>query len=317
MGQPNGIVESRAATIPKRMASIEPGWDLYRTFLALLEEGSLSGAARALGLAQPTVGRHIEALEGALGLALFTRSQHGLSPTDAATDLRPHAQALAATAASLLRAASGQGREVGGVVRVTASEVVGVEILPPILTSLRERHPALVIELTLSNSVDNLLRREADIAVRMVEPAQDALVVRHLGDIALGLHAHRTYLERHGTPQAFDDLARHTLIGFDRETPAIRSMLKRAPGFGRSMFALRADSDLAQLAAIRAGFGIGVCQVALAARDASLVRVLPDAFEMRLGTWLAMHEDLRPSPRCRAAYDALAEGLRKYAHGHG
>jgi len=221
-------------------------------------------------------------------------------------------QALAATAASLLRAASGQKREVKGAVRITASEVVGVEILPPILTDLRKRHPDLVVELALSNSVEDLLRREADIAIRMVEPMQDALVVRHLGEMVLGLHAHRRHLEHHGTPASIEDLARYTLIGFDRETPAIRSMLKCAPGIARSMFALRADSDLAQLAAIRAGFGIGVCQVALAARDASLVRILPEAVGMQLGTWLAMHEDLRSSPRCRVTYDALAEGLRSY-----
>jgi DNA-binding transcriptional LysR family regulator len=294
------------------MSHSEPSWDLYRTFLAVLREGSLSGAARSLGLTQPTIGRHIEALEEAIGFQLFTRSPQGLAATEAALELRPYAEALSSTAASLLRAASGQGGAVKGTVRVSASEVVGVEVLPPILAALRERHPELVIELALSNVVEDLLRRDADIAVRMVEPSQEALVVKRLGTITLGLHAHRSYLARRGTPKRLEDLATHSVIGFDRETPAIRSMLKRVPRFDVSRFALRTDSDLAQLAAIRAGFGIGVCQVALAARDRALVRVLPDAFELKLGTWLAMHENLRSTPRCRVVFDALAAGLEGY-----
>lgn len=292
------------------MDSTGPSWDLYRTFLAVLREGSLSGAARSLGLTQPTVGRHIEALEQAIGLPLFTRSQRGLAATEAALELRPHAEALASTAASLLRAASGQGGAVRGTVRVSASEVVGVEVLPPLLADLRERYPELVIELALSNAVEDLLRREADIAIRMVEPSQEALVVKRLGTISIGLHAHRRYLERRGTPKRLEDLAAHTVIGFDRETPEIRSMQKRMPKLDVSRFALRTDSHLAQLAAIRAGFGIGLCQVALARRDRDLVRVLPAAFELKLGTWLAMHEDLRSTPRCRAVFDALAVGLK-------
>jgi DNA-binding transcriptional LysR family regulator len=291
------------------MEHTEPSWDLYRTFLAVLREGSLSGAARALGLTQPTIGRHIEALEQAVGFQLFTRSQRGLAATEAALELRPYAETLSSTAASLLRAASGQGSAVKGTVRVSASEVIGVEVLPPVLAALRERHPELVIELAVSNAVEDLLRRDADIAVRMVEPSQEALVVRRLGKVTLGLHAHRRYLGRRGTPKRIEDLATHDVIGFDRETPAIRSMLKRVPRFDVTRFALRSNSDLAQLAAIRAGFGIGVCQVALAKRDRDLVRVLPDAFELKLGTWLAMHENLRSTPRCRIVFDALAAGL--------
>lgn len=290
----------------------DPSWDFYRTFLAVLQEGSLSGAARALGLTQPTIGRHIDALETAIGMQLFTRSQHGLIPTDAATELRPYAEALAATAASLLRVASGHGEAVQGAVRITCSEVVGVEVLPPMLARLRAEHPRLVIELSLSNAVEDLLRRDADIAVRMVKPSQEALVAKYIGDIRLGLHAHRDYLARNGTPARLDRLAAHTVIGFDRETAAIRAMMKRISGLDRSTFALRASSDLAQLAAIRAGFGIGICQVPLAARNPDLVRILPESFELRLETWLAMHENLRSSRRCRVVFDALASGLADY-----
>ena len=287
----------------------EPDWNLYRTFLAVAKERSLSGAARSLGLTQPTVARHIEALEEALGANLFLRSQRGLAPTEAALDLKPYAETLASTAAALLRTATGRSGEVHGSVRITASEVVGVEHLPPILTRLRQRHPGLVIELVLSNALDDLLQRQADIAVRMVEPTQEALIARRLPPVVLGLHARRSYLERRGTPTAIGDLANHDLIGFDQETPAIRAIAARFPALDRSAFALRADSDLAQLAAIRAGFGIGVCQVQVARRDPDLLRVLPDAVAINLPVWIVMHEDLKTSARCRAVFDAMVDGL--------
>ena len=290
-------------------------WELYRSFLGVLRTGSLSGAARLLGVAQPTVGRHIAALEAALGLVLFTRSQTGLLATDAAQALRPHAEAMQSTAAALERAAASFGDGVRGVVRVTASEVIGVEVLPPILQRLRERYPALKVELALSNQMQDLLQREADIAIRMAPPHQDQLVARRIGAIELGLHASPAYLERHGSPASLDDLARHTVIGFDRMTPFVRQALARLPGIGRELFSLRTDSDLAQLALIRAGAGIGVCQAPLARRTPPLVRLLPDALALPLDTWVAMHEDLRGSPRCKAAFDALAEGLLDYVRG--
>ncbi|MEG1326632.1 MAG: LysR family transcriptional regulator, partial [Janthinobacterium sp.] len=169
-------------------------WEYYRSLLAVLQHGSLSGAARALGITQPTVGRHIAALEQALGATLFTRSQLGLLPTEVALALRPHAETMEHTAALMERAASSQGQGVAGTVRIAASEVVGVEVLPPILARLRACHPGLIIELVLSNKVQDLLRREADIAVRMLRPRQEQLVARKVGDIELGLHAHADYL---------------------------------------------------------------------------------------------------------------------------
>ena len=294
------------------MNASDPEWGLYRTFLAVLREGSLSGAARALGLTQPTVSRHVDALESAVGFQLFVRSQQGLAATDGALELKPYAEALAVTTAAMLRTASGQGRGVKGTVRVSASQIMGAEVLPPTFVSLREQHPELQIELVLSNEVDNLLRRDADIAVRMVEPAQEALVVKRIGSVTLGLHAHRRYLDRAGAPRSLEALHRHSVIGFDRETPAIRSMRKRVAGFDAIRFALRTDSDIAQLMAIRAGFGIGICQVALARQDPNLERVLSTAFDLKLGVWIAMHEDLRSTPRCRVVFDALARSLKEH-----
>jgi DNA-binding transcriptional LysR family regulator len=293
-------------------SKIEPDWQWYRSFLSVMERGSLSGAARALGLGQPTMGRHIDRLETALGLKLFTRSFDGFAPTDAARALKPYAVELSATAAALRRAADAHGEGVRGTVRLTASEVIGVEVLPPILAKLRRAHPELQVELMLSNRIDDLLHREADIAVRMVPPAQQALVARRVGGIELGMHAHQSYVEQFGTPKTLEELSSHTVIGFDRENELIRKLQKQFGAFARSSLAFRADSDLAQLAAIRAGFGIGVCQSALAKRDSNLVRILPRKFSVALETWIAMHEDLRGHPRCSVTFAALAEGIASY-----
>jgi len=196
-------------------------------------------------VAQPTVGRHIAALEKSLKLVLFTRSPTGLLPTESAR-------------------------------------------------------------------VQNLLRREADIAVRMTPPRQETLIARHIGRIEVGLHASRQYLADHGTPGNTAELAQQTLIGFDQETSFIRNARKAFPIVSREMFSLRTDSDLAQLALIRAGAGIGACQVPIAKRSASLVRVLAKQFSLPLETWITMHEDLRNRPGCHVAFEALVSGLQQH-----
>lgn len=287
-------------------------WELYRSYLSVLQEGSLSGAARSLGVAQPTVGRHIDTLEQQLGLSLFTRSQQGLLATEAAQALKPFAQSMQANAAALLRAAEAQGSGVRGTVRISASEVVGAEVLPPVIADLQGQYPELNVELVLTNRVQDLLHREADIAVRMVAPEQGSLIARRIGDIELGLHAHRRYLDARGTPQTLEQLTEHALIGFDQETPFLRSARHWLPQWRREHFTLRTDSDLAQLAMIRAGVGIGVCQVRVAQRDPALVRVLAPPFKPRLTSWLTMHEDLRNSPRCKVTFEALLSGLEQY-----
>jgi len=288
------------------------GWELYRSYLSVLQEGSLSAAARALGVAQPTLGRHISALERLLGLTLFTRSHLGLMPTEAALALKSYAEDMSTTAAAMKRAAESQGSGIKGTVRITASEVIGVEVLPAIVAQLQGEHPALRIELVLTNRVQDLLRREADIAVRMTPPRQDQLIARRVGQVELGFYAHQTYLNEHGVPRSLDELAEHSLIGFDKETPFLRAARKALPLWQRDAFTFRTDSDLGQLALIRSGAGIGICQVVLAKRDAQLVRVLPRQFSFDLETWLTMHEDLRHSPRCKVTFDALLAGLQRH-----
>jgi DNA-binding transcriptional LysR family regulator len=289
-----------------------PDWDHYRSFLAVVTTGSLSGAARALGLSQPTVGRHIEALEAALGGgALFTRSPGGLRPTEAALALRPHAEAMALAAEALVRTASGEAEAVRGAIRITASEIVGAEVLPPILTDFHEQRPAVAIELALSNRPEDLLRREADIAVRMVRPSQEALLARRIGTVALGLFAHRRYLQRHGAPASLTDPGQ-AAVGFDRDPSVARAASALGYPLTREFFAFRSDSDLAQLAALRAGFGVGGCMFGIARRDPDLIQVLPDlGFELEM--WVVMHEDLKSSRRMRLMFDHLVEALTAYA----
>jgi DNA-binding transcriptional LysR family regulator len=288
------------------------GWELYRSFLGVLNQGSLSGAARELGVAQPTIGRHVAALEKSLGLALFTRSQTGLLPTAAGQSLRTYAESLQSTVAALQRAAANQGSGVSGSVRITASDVMGVEVLPPIIARLRDKHPELTVELALTDRVQDLVRRESDIAVRMVRPRQELLVARRAGQIVLGLHAHQDYLSRRGTPKSIADLANHALIGFDETTAFIREAGKSFSAWRREAFSLRTDNNLAQLALIRSGAGIGVCQAAIAQRDNRIVRILPKQFALPLEVWITMHQDLRNSPRCRVTFDALVKGLQQH-----
>jgi DNA-binding transcriptional LysR family regulator len=288
------------------------GWELYRSFLGVLNQGSLSGAARELGVAQPTIGRHVAALEKSLGLALFTRSQTGLLPTAAGQSLRTYAESLQSTVAALQRAAANQGSGVSGSVRITASDVIGVEVLPPIIARLRDKHPELTVELALTDRVQDLVRRESDIAVRMVRPRQELLVARRAGQIVLGLHAHQDYLSRRGTPKSIADLANHALIGFDETTAFIREAGKSFSAWRREAFSLRTDNNLAQLALIRSGAGIGVCQAAIAQRDNRIVRILPKQFALPLEVWITMHQDLRNSPRCRVTFDALVKGLQQH-----
>lgn len=293
------------------MATSEPGWDLYRSFLEVLRTGSLSAAARSLRLTQPTVGRHIASLEAHLGgRALFTRHRSGLLPTEMAIELRSYAESIAAAAGALLRAASAKESVVSGTVRVSASEVIGAEVLPPLIGDFRELHPGVVVELSLSNQSADLLRRDADIAVRMVRPTQKALVAKRIGKTAIGLHASRAYVEAHGVPRRAEDLAEHPLIGFDR-APSVSRPLNLPSFLARERFAFRCDSDLGQLAAIRAGLGIGACQYGVA-RDPPLISVLPQELRLELEIWVVMHEVLRTTARVKLMFDHLTAGLTRY-----
>lgn len=284
-------------------------WDLYRSMLAVIREGSLSAAARRLGLTQPTVGRHVDALETALGASLFSRNRNGLTPTEAALALVPHAEAMETAAAALVREASGKSRMPEGTVRITASEVVGSEIVPFVLAPFCQTYPGIDVELATSDQMTNLLVREADIALRMTRPTQDALVARKVGRVPIGLFAHRDYLARRGEPRSLEALAHHTLIGFDRDETAYRAIKELGIPLERSVFSFRTDSNTAQMNAVRAGLGIGGMQSLLAQQTPGLEPVLPEAFHFDLDMWVVMHEDLRAVHRVRLVFDHLVSAL--------
>jgi DNA-binding transcriptional LysR family regulator len=289
----------------------QPDWDSYRSFLTVLESGSLSGAARRLGLTQPTLGRHIESIEAALGQALFVRSQRGLSPTPAAETLRPYAEALQANADALVRAASRRPDAVEGLVRITASEVIAQEVLPWILKDAYARHPKLQFELEGSDRTVDLLQRAADVAVRTVDPAQQSLVATKAGEIEIGLYASPDYVARRGLIERLEDRSGHVLIGYARETPYLRGLTGGLDLPPIAAFGLRTGDDRLAIAAVRAGLGAGFCQAGIARRE-GFIRLLPERLSIRLPAWVVMHEDLKANPACRAAFDLLAEGMRGY-----
>ncbi len=286
-----------------------PDWSLLRSFLAVAEAGSLSGAARALGLSQPTLGRQIADLERDLGVALFDRHPRGLRPTEAGAALIPPARAMRAAAAAAALAAAGRVAEARGTVRLTASVFVAHHLLPRVLARLRRDVPEIVLELVASDASDNLLFREADIALRMYRPTQLDMVTRHLGDIRLGFFASHSYVTRRGEPQAPEDLPAHDLVGYDRDERLIEGLRARGLPATRDWFAVRCDNQTAYWELVRAGAGIGIGQVAVAGQDPSVVQVLADAPLPVLPVWLTAHPAQRHAPRVALVWDALATGL--------
>ncbi|MEJ2409807.1 MAG: LysR family transcriptional regulator [Novosphingobium sp.] len=292
-------------------------WEHQRTFLAVFEQGSFSAAARSLGVTQPTVRCRIEALENALATRLFTRSTNGLVPTGQAQGLAPHARAMEFASNAFIRAASTPPNDVGGSVRISVSEIFGVEVLSPMLVKLRARYPALAIEIVPSNQSADLLGQEADIAIRNFQPTQDALVARLLGTIALGFFAAADYLAQRPAPRTVVDLLEHDLIGPDRSRADIDLAASLHPALTLSTIAIRTDSHPAQLAAIRAGLGVGITLATVGHADPRLRRILPDVELPALPYWIIMHKDLCNLARIRAVVDHLTHEITQYIEGKG
>ena len=286
-------------------------WRLVPAFLAALEHGSLMGAARALGATQPTLGRHITELEHQLGVVLFERTGRGLRPTEMAHTLAQAARAMEAGAASLRRQVRGAESALAGSVRLTASQPVACGLLPPLLVRVRTALPQVQVELVSSDEVTNLLRRDADIALRMVQPDQASLIAKRVGKVTIGVFAHRDYLRRRGIPREPADLLAHDLVGDDRHDSILDGFAAMGLPITRAHFVLRTDDLVAQWQAVRAGLGIGFVADYWAASDTSVTRLLPSLRIPPLPMWLAVHREIRGNARIRAVYDLLAEGLRE------
>lgn len=288
-------------------------WPWLRSFVAVMNAGSLTAAAYALRTTQPTVGRHIRSLERQIGETLFDRTPDGFKPTSRATALYERAAAVEQAVTGLATSLSSGTAELSGLVRVTTSQIFAIELLPHLLSDLLVRHPRLQVEVIASDEVRNLLRREADVAVRFVRPVQPNVIATAAGEASFGLFAHRDYLARAGKPRTARDLRSqgHRLIGFEDAQATVDAVKRLGGDADAAQVQLRSDTFLVHVSALRAGCGIGACQLWLAARYPELERVLPDVDVSRIPIWIAAHEDLHRSRRIRAVFDHLTDRLRQ------
>ena len=284
-------------------------WNALRVFAETARRGSLSAAARALGISQPTAGRSVKALEQSLGLDLFLRSPRGLELTDSGAELLEQASAMSRAAARLSLIAEGRSEAVAGTVRITASQVVANYTLPPVIAALRRAEPDIDIELVSSNATDNLLRREADIAVRMYRPTQSGVIARKVCDVPIGAFAGTGYLARAGVPRTIADLEQHDVIGYDTADDILRGFRDLGADVDRDFFKVRCDDQVACWNLVLADAGIGFIHCRIGAGDTRVTQVLTDVSLPVLPMWLTSHAELRTSRRVRRVYDFLADAL--------
>lgn len=284
-------------------------WTLVQSFAAVAREGSLSAAARVLRQSQPTIGRHVKELETSLGVELFTRMPRGLKPTQAGLDLLDHARAMEEAAAKLALTAEGQSADLRGTVRLTASAVVSHFLLPGILADMRRDLPEIQIELVPSDTTENLIYREADIAIRMYRPTQLDVITRHVCDHPTALYAARSYLDRVGRPETTEEALALDLIGFDRSDLIIRIMGDMGLTVTREFFPLRCDDQAAYWQLVRAGCGLGATQCVIGDADPLVERIAPQMDLPPLPYWLAAPEALHHNPRIRRVWDYLSGAL--------
>lgn len=284
-------------------------WTLVQAFAAVADHGSLSGGARSLKSSQPTMSRHIAALEQQLGVQLFDRTGHGLELTPAGTDLLAHAHAMQAAAGRFSLTAGGRAEAIAGPVRITASEIVSSYVLPPVLVALRQAEPEIDIELVPSDRTENLLRREADIAVRMYRPTQVDVITRNVGKLEIGAYAADSYLARRGSPQTFEELAAHDIIGYDKSDQMIEGFKQAGYPVDRDFFSFRCDDQVVCWQMVVAGYGIGFNQLAIGLSTPGITQLLPEIPLPALPVWLTAHPELKTSRRVRRVYDFLAEAL--------
>ena len=283
-------------------------WDNIQTFLAIFRAGRLSLAARELGVSEATARRRLDDLE-ALGVGpLFERASGGLTPTPTALKLAQLAGRMESELLSFTDGSTGPRREIAGEVRVTADELIALEILPPLFAELTQRYPNLVLRLGVTADAEDLLLGEADIAVRLFRPTQKSLVARQIPGGRLGVFAHRDYVARAGSPQCPADIAKFDLVGAGDQRSSLAGFEALGLSPEASSFAFRIDTPLGQMRAVRGGLGLGVGLLSTAARDPDLVRVLPE-IGADLTTWVSVHEDQRDVPRVRAVFDAIVRFL--------
>jgi DNA-binding transcriptional LysR family regulator len=284
-------------------------WALVKSFLAVLDAGSLTGAARRLNAHQPTLSRHVSELEAQLGTPLFERTGRGVSPTAAALAIADAARRMEDGALALARGLAASRSAETGTVRISTSAVAATWLLPPVIAALREAEPGIAIELVSTNQITNLLRREADIAVRMVRPVQTSLIARKLGDVEIVAAAHRSYLARAGTPRDARELAQHRLIGYDRDDTIERGFARMNMALAHDRFGVRTDDQVAYGRLVAAGAGIGFVARYNIRHWPGVVALLPGLEIPPLPCWLAVHREIRSNRLVRRVFDFLADAL--------
>jgi DNA-binding transcriptional LysR family regulator len=284
-------------------------WTLVRSFLAVLDAGSVTAAARQSGMQQPTLSRHVAELEAQLGAPLFERTGRGVTPTGAALAIAEAARRMQDAALAVARGLASARSATRGVVRVTTSQVAAAWLLPAVLARFQDDHPEIEIELVASNELTNLLRREADIAVRMVRPAQSSLIARKLGEIEIVAAAHKAYLAKAPPLRHGDDLRHHRLIGYDRDDTILRGAAKMGLSLTRADFALRTDDQVVYGRLVAEGAGIGFVARYNLRHWPGVVVVLPSVVAGSFPCWLAVHREIRSNPLVRTVYDFLARAI--------
>lgn len=286
-------------------------WSLLKTFLTVVQAGTVAQAAAQLACSQPTVSRQLKELETQTGLTLFDRRGYRLVLTDAGASILEFAQNMADQADHLALAIAGKETVVNGTIRISTSEVIAYHFLPPVLVTLQEQYPEIDVEIIVENSVANLSAREADIAIRLFRPDKLGLVRTKIGTLEIGAFASKSYLELYGVPRTLDDLVYHNLLGYDQSAEILDGFRKHLPDANPSLFSVRCDNHLVYWNMIRAGNGIGFCSTLMASQDKMLTRVLPDLKPDGNDVWLATHEALQKTPRVRAVWELLFSQLTK------
>lgn len=286
-------------------------WNQARAFLATVEEGSLSAAARQLGLTQPTLGRQVAALEAALDVTLFERIGKSLVLTESGLELLDHVRAMFDAANRVSLTASGQSQAIEGRIRITASDVMSAYILPEALKKLREIAPLVDIDVVAANDIQNLQLREADIAIRHVRPEQPDLIAKLIGDGAAYFYASKSYLRKHGRPTSKSDLTNHSFIGFGDNQRMVDTLNQMGMSLTPGNFRVGSKNGLVAWELARSGMGIVIMSDKVGEPSKDMERLLPEMDPMLFPIWLIAHRELHTSRRVRVAYDLLADFLIK------
>lgn len=284
-------------------------WNQLKAFLETAETGSLSAAARKLGLTQPTLSRQVAAIEQVMGVTLFERVGKSMALTPTGLDLLEHARAMGAAAEALSLAATGSSQAVRGVVSVSATDAVATTLLPPLVKKLHDQEPGITIDVIPSNALSDLLRREADIAIRHVKPEQPDLIARLVREATAYFYVSESWVNAHGHPRSAEDAARLSFVGSDRSGQYLGYLRTHGLPLSEANFSCYADHSVAHWALVRQGMGIGVMMEEIALATPGMVRVLDDLPPVRFPIWLVTHRELRTSKRIRMVFDALAQGL--------